>query len=56
MPIGDICARDVVTTTRDTTFEEAAQLMRTNHVGDLLVVEGLRAAGRLSDHRSQHRR
>jgi len=41
MPIGDICVRDVVTATRDTTIEEAAQLMRTNHVGDLLVVEGV---------------
>lgn len=40
MPIGDICVRDVVTATRETTIFEAAQLMRTNHVGDLLVVEG----------------
>ena len=40
MPIGDICVRDVVTATRDTTIHEAAQLMRMNHVGDLLVVEG----------------
>jgi CBS domain-containing protein len=40
MPIGDICVRDVVTATRETTIFEAAQLMRMNHVGDLLVVEG----------------
>ncbi len=40
MPIGDICVRDVVTATRETTIVEAAQLMRVNHVGDLLVVEG----------------
>lgn len=41
MPIGDICVRDVVTATRETTIEEAAQLMRMNHVGDLLVIEGM---------------
>jgi CBS domain-containing protein len=40
MPIGEICVRDVVTATRETTIFEAAQLMRVNHVGDLLVVEG----------------
>ena len=40
MPIGEICVRDVVTATRDTTIFEASQLMRVNHVGDLLVVEG----------------
>ncbi len=39
MPIGDICVRDVVTATRETTIQQAAQLMRENHVGDLLVVE-----------------
>jgi CBS domain-containing protein len=39
MPIGDICVRDVVTATRDTTIEKAAQLMRENHVGDLVVVD-----------------
>jgi CBS domain-containing protein len=31
--------RDVITATRDTTIEKAAQLMRENHVGDLVVVE-----------------
>src|SRR5262249_9267308 len=35
---------NVVTTTPDKTIEEAAQLMRVNHVGDLLVVD--RAGGR----------
>lgn len=39
MPIGDICVREVVTATRETTIQQAAQLMRENHVGDLLVVE-----------------
>jgi CBS domain-containing protein len=46
MPIGDICVREVVTATRETTIQKAAQLMRENHVGDLLVVEqrnGLRS-------------
>jgi CBS domain-containing protein len=40
MPIGDICIREVVTATRDTTVQEAAQLMRENHVGDLVVMQG----------------
>ena len=44
MPIGDICVRNVVTTTPDKTIEDAAQLMRVNHVGDLLVID--RASGR----------
>ena len=44
MPTGDICVRNVVTTTPDKTIEEAAQLMRVNHVGDLLVID--RASGR----------
>lgn len=39
MPIGDICVREVVTATKDTTVQQAAQLMRENHVGDLLIVE-----------------
>jgi CBS domain-containing protein len=39
MPIGDICIREVMIATRDTTVQEAARLMRENHVGDLLVVD-----------------
>ena len=39
MPIGDICVRDVVTATPDTTAQQAAKLLRENHVGDLLVVD-----------------
>jgi len=39
VPIGDICVRDVVTATTDTTAQQAAKLMRENHVGDLLVVD-----------------
>jgi len=44
MPIGDICVREVVTATRETTIQQAAQLMRENHVGDLLVVEQMNGA------------
>ena len=39
MPVGDICVREVVTATRETTIQEAARLMRENHVGDLLVLD-----------------
>lgn len=39
MPIGDICVRDVVITNKNSTIREAAQLMRRNHVGDLVVTE-----------------
>jgi CBS domain-containing protein len=39
MPIGDVCVRDVVTASKETTVQEAAVLMRRHHVGDLLLVE-----------------
>lgn len=39
MPVGDICIREVFIATPDTTVLEAAQLMRENHVGDLLVMD-----------------
>lgn len=39
MAIGNICTRNVATTTKDATVLEAAQLMRLNHVGDVVVVE-----------------
>ena len=39
MPIGEICNREVVIVQRDTTVQEAAQLMRQHHVGALVVVE-----------------
>lgn len=38
MAIGEICNREVVIVQRDTTVQEAAQLMRTHHVGALVVV------------------
>ncbi len=45
MTIGEICNRNVVCATRDTTVVEAANLMRRHHVGDLLVVEGTEGQG-----------
>jgi CBS domain-containing protein len=39
MPIGDVCVRDVVIAEKKTTIQEAAQLMRQHHVGNLVVVE-----------------
>ena len=40
MPIGDVCVREVLVATPETTVEEAARLMRQHHVGDLVVVAG----------------
>ena len=45
--IGEICSRDVVFTTRDTTIAAAARLMRNHHVGSLVVVEQLNGGKRL---------
>ena len=39
MPVGEICNRDVVVAERTLSAREAAQLMRSRHVGDLVVVE-----------------
>jgi CBS domain-containing protein len=39
MSIGVLCNREVIVTGPDTSAEEAAQLMRTHHVGDVVVVE-----------------
>jgi CBS domain-containing protein len=39
MSIGEICNRETVFTTKDSSISEAAQLMREQHVGDLVVVE-----------------
>lgn len=46
MAVGEICNREVVITERGSSVVEAAQLMRTHHVGDLVVVEQ-RGAARL---------
>ncbi len=39
MAIGEICKREVVTVTKETTVNEAALLMRQKHVGDVIVVK-----------------
>ena len=39
MPIGNIRTREVVVAKRDTTVSEAARLMRSHHVGDVVVVD-----------------
>lgn len=44
MSIGEICNRETVITTKDGSIIQAAQLMREQHVGDLVVVE--ESAGR----------
>lgn len=40
MPIGDLCNRDVIVTSKENSLRRAAELMRHFHVGDLVVVEG----------------
>lgn len=53
MPVKDICIRNVVHVSRETTVHEAAQLMRQHHVGDLVVVDtvddSVRPVGILTD-------
>ncbi len=39
MPVGEICSREVVIAERGLSVVEGARLMRTHHVGDLVVVE-----------------
>lgn len=39
MNIGSMCNRDVVGVPRDTTIAEAARVMRTNHIGNVLVLD-----------------
>jgi CBS domain-containing protein len=39
MRVGEVCNRDVVIADRDATLLETAQLMRSQHVGDVVVVE-----------------
>lgn len=41
MKVGEICSRSVVYCTRETSCMEAAQLMRSHHVGALVVAEGI---------------
>lgn len=39
MPIGEMCNREVVIVSKETSILEVAQLMRQHHVGDVVVVE-----------------
>jgi CBS domain-containing protein len=39
MPIGDVCVRDVAIGSKDMTVQDAAQLMRRLHVGNVVVAE-----------------
>lgn len=53
MNVGELCIREVVIAQRDTTVVEAAQRMRSYHVGNLVVVEdeadGRRPVGIVTD-------
>ncbi|MCS6803885.1 MAG: CBS domain-containing protein [Acidobacteriota bacterium] len=49
MPISDYCLTEVVTIQPDETIAAAAALMRDQHVGCLVVVEGNRPVGILTD-------
>lgn len=53
MRAGDICIREVVCAERDLSIQGAAQLMRTRHVGDLVIIErtpqGARPIGIVTD-------
>lgn len=46
MPVGEICNREVVIAERSMSVTEAARLMRSHHVGDLVVVEKTGARNR----------
>ena len=39
MPVSEICVRDVIVAPKETPVQEAAHLMRQNHVGNLVVVD-----------------
>jgi CBS domain-containing protein len=39
MPVGEICNRQVVVAPKSLSVSEAAQLMRSRHVGDVVVIE-----------------
>lgn len=45
--IGQICSREVVFATRDTTVAAAAKLMRRHHVGSLVVVDEMNGGKRM---------
>jgi predicted transcriptional regulator len=39
MSVGEYCNRSVVVISREASIQEAAELMRRHHVGDLVVVQ-----------------
>jgi CBS domain-containing protein len=39
MSVGEICSREVIVTEKSATVTQVAQLMRNEHVGDVIVVE-----------------
>jgi len=41
MPVGELCIRQVVVTSRNTSVLDAAKLMRQHHVGDIVVTDGV---------------
>ena len=53
MMIADLCRREVVTCASDASIQQAAELMREHHVGDVIVAEdsgsGLRPVGIVTD-------
>ncbi len=49
MAIGDYCTRDVSSVSRQATLREAAQQMAESSVGSLVVLDGDRVAGMLTD-------
>lgn len=49
MKVGHFCNRDIVTARRDTEIREAARLMRTHHIGALVVIDRDRPVGIVTD-------
>lgn len=45
--VGEICNRNVVTATAETTVAAAARLMRQYHVGSIVIVDEVESGGRL---------
>jgi len=41
MPVGELCIRQAVVTSRNTSVLDAAKLMRQHHVGDIVVTDGV---------------
>jgi CBS domain-containing protein len=49
MTLGEICKKDIVTADRETTVRDAAKLMREHHVGNVVVVDGKKPVGIVTD-------